>query len=367
MQKKHVHIIKWLLPFSWLYGFVVCLRNKFFKWGLLKRKSYNIPVICVGNIAVGGTGKTPHIEYLIRLLKDEFRVAVLSRGYKRKSKGFILAKPESTSREIGDEPYQIWNKFPDITVAVDENRCRGIERLLSQPENQKPQVILLDDAFQHRYVKPSLSIILTDYNRPYYEDTVLPAGRLRESADNADQANIIIVSKCPKELKPIDRRILQHRINPYPYQNLLFTTFTYGSLTPVFNSEEKSLRLADLKTKSVLLVCGIASPKPLVKLLKRNSKELESIIYGDHHNFTQKDIIYINNKYEELNDLHKIVVLTEKDAARIKNMSGLSIGIKRSLYYLPIEVSFVNDEDNEMFNTKILEHVRKDSRNSGLH
>ena len=195
MAKRSEHINNWLLPVSWMYGFGVFFRRKLFEWNILKRKSYNIPVICVGNITVGGTGKTPHVEYLIRLLQHSHRVAVLSRGYKRKTKGFILANEKTTYQEIGDEPYQIKNKFPDIIVAVDENRVRGIDKLLSMKD--KPDIILLDDAYQHLYVKPSYSILLIDYNRPIYNDALLPAGRLREGSHNLDRANLVIMTKCP--------------------------------------------------------------------------------------------------------------------------------------------------------------------------
>lgn len=368
MDHKPVHINKWLLPFSWLYGFVVFIRNKFFKWGILKQRSFDIPVISVGNLTVGGTGKTPHIEYLVDLLKDEFRVAVLSRGYKRKTSGFVLATSESNSKEIGDEPLQIKQKFPKVIVAVDENRCRGIDKLLALPEKEKPQVILLDDGFQHRYVKPSLSILLTDFNRPFFEDKLLPAGRLREPASYSELANMILVTKCPEDLKPIDLRILTHEVNPFPYQDLLYTTLAYKQLVPVFKHNLPKINLSALKNKEVLLVAGIASPDLLVEKIKVNSKKLETMIFPDHHNFSKKDISDINNKLKKLNESERIVVVTEKDAVRLISLSKqISDEVKICLYSLPIEVSFVAEEDQEMFNTKIIEHVRKNPRDSSLY
>ncbi len=199
MDEHFFKIHKWLYPVSWLYGAVVIIRNKLFDWGLFRSKSFDVPVICVGNLSVGGTGKTPHTEYLIKLLHDKYQVAVLSRGYKRRTQGYVLATPQSTARTIGDEPYQMYTKFPSVTLAVDENRCHGIEKLLAL---KKPavDVVLLDDAFQHRYVKPGLSILLTDYHRLFCDDALLPAGRLREPVSGKNRAQIIIVTKCPQDI-----------------------------------------------------------------------------------------------------------------------------------------------------------------------
>ena len=217
MRDASVKIHHWLYPLSWLYGIGVCLRNKLFDWGWLRSKSFDIPVICVGNLAVGGTGKTPHTEYLIRLLQNEgINVAALSRGYKRKSKGYILATAESSAGKIGDEPYQIKSKFPDIRVAVDEDRCHGIEQLLKL-KNPAVDAVLLDDAFQHRRVKAGLNILLTDFHRLLCDDVLLPAGRLREPAGGKNRAQIVIVTKCPDNIKPIDFNIITKRLHLYPY------------------------------------------------------------------------------------------------------------------------------------------------------
>jgi tetraacyldisaccharide 4'-kinase len=316
-------------------------------------------------LAVGGTGKTPHIEYLVGLLKDKYRVAVLSRGYKRSTSGFVLASADTECKHIGDEPYQIKTKFPSVIVAVDEKRCRGIENLLELPEQERPQVILLDDAYQHRYVRPSFSILLTDYNRPYYEDKLLPAGRLREPASYAEYASMILVTKSPETIKPIDMRIIQHGINAYPYQTLLFTSIDYGNLTPVFGGKKaREISLSELKNRSVLLVSGIANPRALVKKIKKLTNNLEVMSFPDHHNFSKKNIANINSKFANMNDSDKLIVVTEKDASRLKFSKGLDEELKKRLYSIPISVSFLSEEDQLMFNSKIFEHVRKNTRNS---
>jgi tetraacyldisaccharide 4'-kinase len=216
---------KWLYPLAWLFGLVVTFRNKLFDWGVFSSEVFPVPVISIGNITVGGTGKTPHTEYLIGLLSNKYRVAVLSRGYKRKTRGFILADENTNSHHIGDEPLQIFRKFPSIVVAVDANRRRGIRNLLQLPDNQKPEVILLDDAFQHRYVKPSLSILLTDSNRPFYDDYLLPTGRLREPAKNYKRADWIIYTKCPEVFTSADYQIRTERVNLLPHQQLFFSSY----------------------------------------------------------------------------------------------------------------------------------------------
>ena len=263
------HTIKFnklLTPFSFLYGIGVRFRNQLFDWKVLRTERYDLPIICVGNLTVGGTGKTPHTEYIIRLIKDRYRVAVLSRGYKRKTSGFLLADQRSTSKDIGDEPYQMKRKFPDILVAVDADRRRGIRNLLALPENKRPEVIVLDDAFQHRYVAPTLNILLTDCHRLYTQDKLLPAGRLREPMDGARRADVIIVTKCESCIQPIDFRIIEEDIHLSAYQELYFSRILYGELEPVFSGKAPKRTLKGLaSTTEVLLVSGIASPAPLEK------------------------------------------------------------------------------------------------------
>ncbi|HCO67638.1 MAG TPA: tetraacyldisaccharide 4'-kinase [Dysgonomonas sp.] len=360
-NNNSVHINKWLLPVSWLYGIVIFIRNKFFDWGLLKQKKYDIPVISVGNITVGGTGKTPHIEYLIHLLKTDYNVAVLSRGYKRKTKGFILADTDSTVSQIGDEPYQIKLKFPQITIAVDSKRQRGIELLLALPADKRPDLILLDDAFQHRYVKPSYSMLLTDYNRLMSYDKLLPAGRLREPVYFSEYANMIVVTKCPQTINPLEQRIIIKEINPYPYQTLMFTYFDYGNIVPVFANDEPVFTLKAIKNKSVLVVTGIANPKPLHEAVKRFTSGMETLSYPDHYNFKRTDIQKIKSVFDSIKGENKLILVTEKDAAKLRSMKKLDEELKKYIYYIPVQVKFVNKEDKEIFNHIILNHVAENS------
>ena len=231
MEGDLIYINKKLRPLSWLYGLGVGFRNMLFEAGILKSQTYATPVISVGNITVGGTGKTPHVEYLIRLLKDKTNLAVLSRGYKRKSRGFLLADNDSTMYDIGDEPFQIKQKFPDITVAVDKKRTRGISRLINGEAGKDIDVILLDDAFQHRYVRAGISILLVDYHRLIIYDELLPSGRLREPVGSKDRADIVIVTKCPPDIKPMDYRVITKAMALYPYQQLYFSTHEYSRKT----------------------------------------------------------------------------------------------------------------------------------------
>ena len=364
MEEPLVKIHYWLYPISWLYGAGVYLRNKLFDWGYYRSKSFDVPVVCVGNLAVGGTGKTPHTEYLIKLLQQTgAHVAMLSRGYKRKSKGYVLATDETDVKRIGDEPYQIKTKFPDIRVAVDENRCHGIEQLMKL-ENPKVDVVLLDDAFQHRHVKAGLNILLTDFHRLFSDDTLLPAGRLREPEDGKNRAHIVIVTKCPEDIKPIDFNIITKRLKLYPYQQLYFSSFRYGALTPLFG--EKRRALASLgKDERVLLVTGIASPATLVEKLKAHTPHVDLCQFDDHHDFSHKDLQLIKERFEHLEGEKKLIVTTEKDATRLQHHPALAEALKPYLYVLPIEIEFLQNQQH-IFNQNIIGYVRAHSRNSGL-
>ena len=354
---------KWLLPLSWLYGVVVKTRNTLFEMGVLKSRAFQIPIISVGNITVGGTGKTPHVEYLVRLLKDQFHVAVLSRGYKRKSKGFIKADNQTTMPEIGDEPYQMKQKFTDVTIAVDKNRCHGIDLLTEQDD--KLDVILLDDAFQHRYVKPGINILLVDYHRLIIYDKLLPAGRLREPLNGKDRADIVIVTKCPKDLKPMEFRVVTKAMHLYPYQRLYFTTLEYAELQSLFQTSTANIPTLDsLHDTHVILLTGIASPEQLEHDLAPFSPHLTPLTFADHYQFKAKDIELINNTFATMQS-PKIIITTEKDATRLNTVGGLSDEVKKNMYVLPVRISFMQDQDN-MFNQQITDYVRKNSRNSIL-
>ena len=354
------------MPLSWCYGVGVKLRNLLFETGVLKSRSFQVPVIAVGNITVGGTGKTPHVEYLVRVLKDSFKVAVLSRGYKRDSKGFIIAGSDTSMHMIGDEPYQMKEKFKNVTIAVDKNRCHGIERLVEN--DKKLDVVLLDDAFQHRYVKPGINILLVDYHRLIIYDTLLPAGRLREPLQGKDRADIVIVTKCPKDLKPMEFRVLTKQMNLYPYQQLYFTTLDYGQLKNVFpttpSNQTIPSHLEDLTDYHVLLLTGIASPKQIYYDVKPHAKDIKTLAYGDHHAFKQKDIHHINETFASMPS-PKVIITTEKDMVRLETTEGLSDEVRNNLLVLPVKISFML-EGEIMFNENIIGYVRKNSRNSIL-
>ncbi|MBQ7419914.1 MAG: tetraacyldisaccharide 4'-kinase [Prevotella sp.] len=361
VEGDFIVINKWLLPFSWLYGLGVKLRNMAFELGILKTRSFDVPVISVGNITVGGTGKTPHVEYLVKQLKDLFHVAVLSRGYKRKSKGFILANERSTMPEIGDEPYQMKQKFPEVTVAVDKSRCHGIEELTDK--DKKLDVILLDDAFQHRYVKPGVNILLVDYHRLVIYDALLPAGRLREPLSGKDRADIVIITKCPKDLKPMEYRVITKAMNLYPYQTLYFTTLEYDKLQPIFGGEPRPLESLHAD-EHVLLLTGIASPEQMIHDLKPYTKQLTPLTFADHHHFKPKDIQLINDTFSQLSE-PRCIITTEKDATRLQNAENLSDEVRQHIYTLPVNIRFMLEQE-EMFNQYIIGYVRKNSRNSIL-
>lgn len=364
MEEPLIKIHYWLYPVSWLYGMGVRFRNKLFDWGCLRSKSFDVPVVCVGNLAVGGTGKTPHTEYLIKLFRETgMNVAMLSRGYKRKSKGYVLATEETKVQHIGDEPYQIKTKFPGIRVAVDENRCHGIKQLLKL---QKPavDVVVLDDAFQHRHVKAGLNILLTDFHRLFCDDTLLPAGRLREPSSGKSRAQIVIVTKCPEDIKPIDFNIIAKRLKLYRYQQLYFSSFRYGALTPVFGEKRRMLTSLG-KEERVLLVTGIASPAPLLEKLKEYTTHIDLYSFGDHHDFSNKDLQMIKERFERLEGEKKLIVTTEKDATRLQHHPALAETLKPYLYVLPIEIDFLQNQQ-DTFNQNIIDYARTDSRNRSL-
>jgi len=343
----------------------VNLRNKLFDWKIFRSKSFDIPVICIGNITVGGTGKTPHTEYLVSLLKKQYAVAVLSRGYKRHTKGFILADARSTSSTIGDESFQIKTKYPDIRVAVDTNRVRGINKLL-ELDNPPVQVILLDDAFQHRYVEAGINILLTDFNRLICDDTLLPAGRLREPIKGKNRAHMVIVTKCPTDIKPIDFNIISKRLKLFPWQELYFTRLKYGGLIPVFKDNGSPKRSLDTLNgkEQILLLTGIVSPDVMMEEIARYNKNIHLASYADHHNFSKKDLKKIARQFNQLSG-EKLVITTEKDAARLLSHPDMDKDLKKNLYALPIEIDFLLNQENA-FKQNIISYVRENKRNSIL-
>lgn len=331
-----------LTPLSWGYGAVTWIRNKMFDSGLLKEQEFDIPVVCVGNITVGGTGKTPHVEYILRNLSSRYKIAVLSRGYKRKTKGFVLANRNSSPRDIGDEPLQIFRKFGGrVKVAVCESRRLGIKNL--QESFPELDLIVLDDAFQHRYVKPKVSILLTDYNRPFYTDRILPLGRLRESAHQVNRADMVVVTKCPRDLSPINTRIIRKDLNLMKFQSLFFSTFDHTAILPVFPEEAKYTASLDSlsSSDSVMLVTGVANPRGFIRYFRKFPFRVKVDHYPDHHDFTRKDISEMVSRFEKLQGSRKIIVTTEKDAVRLQHNPYIPYNIKSYIFYLPVEVKML--------------------------
>lgn len=350
-----------LFPFSFIYGVVVSLRNFCYDAKIFKQHEFEIPIIAVGNITVGGTGKTPHAEYLIRILRKQFNVAFLSRGYKRKTRGFILATTNSTLDQIGDEPVQIKQKMPELPVAVSRKRVVGIKKLLEiDPEID---AIVLDDAFQHRAVKPNINILLIDYTRQIFNDKLMPVGKLRESARAKYRANIIIFTKCPSQLQPIEQRIIKNKLDIRPYQHLFFTTIVYGEITP--SEKGFSLFSNDMRKYTVLLVTGIGNPAPLVDYLTPQVGEIIHCPYPDHYAYKASDLEEIDRKYKAIGQPEKMIITTEKDLVRLKSVKVIPEYFFRNVYFIPIEIKFL-DKKRDLFNQRILNYVTENRSNSKI-
>jgi len=350
-----------LYPFALLYGLVISCRHLLFNIGILPSRSYDVPIIGVGNISIGGTGKTPHTVYITRLLKKDFRVAILSRGYLRKSKGFVLADGYSSMLDIGDEAMQYLHDFgQQVRVAVDRNRCRGVEKLLSL--DVAPEAIILDDALQHRFIKPGLNLLLTDYRQLYTDDYLFPTGRLRDLKLVSQRADIIIVTKTEKVLSPLIRRLIETKLAPQDHQKLYFSYLKYG--TPV---SIPSLEKAEIEKQysTIILFTGIANSYPLKDNLRYRCRELITLDFPDHHNYTKKDILFIRRTWDEQFSRRKLMVTTEKDAMRLINSPYLRLLKGLPIVYLPIEVKF-HGQDGIEFNKQILNYVRENKRNSSI-
>ncbi|MGC1516733.1 MAG: tetraacyldisaccharide 4'-kinase [Maribacter sp.] len=313
---------KLLFPISLVYAFIVFLRNRLYDAGVFTSTSFRTKTICVGNLSVGGTGKTPMIELLVRTLSPKYTVAVLSRGYKRKSTGFVLATPKTSVETLGDEPFQLAAKFPEIVVAVDADRRNGISRI---QETLAPNVILLDDAFQHRKVKPGFNILLTAYNHLYIDDWALPTGNLRDLKGEADRANIIVVTKCPEVLSVTEQHNLIKRLKPKVHQKVLFSQISYDRM---LKGENTDRLLHELKNEELTLVTGIANPALLIAFLKDEGITFDHLQFNDHHFFTYKEIDNLKQK--------RCILTTEKDYVRLKD--DLS-----NLYYIEIKHQFMDD------------------------
>jgi len=322
-----------LFPFSLVYLLIIFLRNRLFDKGVFKSATFNLPLICVGNIAAGGTGKSPMTEYLVKELKAHFRIATLSRGYKRKTRGYALANENSNALEIGDEPMQFHIKFPDVPIAVGEARIEAIPQLLhDKPETQ---AIILDDAFQHRSVKAGMNIVLTDCNNLYTRDWYLPTGDLRDEKSSVKRAEIIIVTKCKADLAPEEKEAVIEELQPEKTQSVFFTTIRYGK--PYHISSKKPAQVSP--DMEVLLVTGIANPRPLKNLLQEKSKAYYEMAYNDHHIFSIDDLKEIKKRFDTISAGKKIIITTEKDAVRLVKFDQELADMP--LYVVPIELEFL--------------------------
>lgn len=351
VNKTSDRIISYLLtPLSWIYGAVTDVRNKLYDWHLLPSESFDVPVICVGNITIGGTGKTPHVEYLIEYLSASYNIGVLSRGYKRKTKGFVLGTSKSTPSTIGDEPYQILSKYGNrVRLAVCESRRKGIRELL----NIDPDInlILLDDAFQHRAVKAKVNILLMDYSRPIYSDHVLPLGRLRENRRAVGRADIVVVTKVPDEATPIQFRLFSNNLDLWAYQKLFFSKTVYDAPAAVFREGDRyDVNLDDLtRNDIVMLLTGIANPRPLVRFFKQFDCRVVVNHFADHHDFTRADLHKMMEKFSAMKGARKLIITTEKDAVRLANNPYFPEKLKPVIYYMPISVEMLRGLDDSNF------------------
>jgi len=343
-----------LFPISILYGLITYLRNKFYDIGLFKVTEFDMPIISVGNLSMGGTGKTPHIEYLIRLLSKNYKLATLSRGYGRKTKGFFIADGLTNAQDIGDEPMQFHQKFNNVTVAVDANRVEGVNEILSA--DVETEVILLDDAFQHRRIKPGFQILLTPFNDLFTDDYVFPSGRLREFKTGKSRADVVVVTKCPEEISKQKSLDITEKLGLDGSQELFFSKIIYGDV--VFGWD-KILDFDDLIEYKVLLVTGIANPTSLINHLKSYDITFKHLKFADHYNFSVNDILKINSDFVNLGSGKKIILTTEKDYVRL---STTSIH-KSNLMYLPISIGFLNG-DKVKLDKKITDYVKQNKRDS---
>ena len=357
-QQRKTIVNAILTPFSWLYGAGVWVRNFCFNRRLIKSEEFEIPVVSVGNITVGGTGKTPHVEYIIEALCRQYNIAVLSRGYKRATNGFILASDSLSPRDIGDEPFQIYHKYNGlITLAVCENRRKGIRELMRLFPNIN--LVLLDDAFQHRYVKPKVNIVLVDYTRPPFEDRLLPLGSLREPMHRLVDCDMVVVTKCPSNITAIDLRSMKMHLDLYPSQGPYFSNIRYAdpvSVFPIHHPELTSLYSLNADD-TILCVTGIAHAKPFVKYLRAFNAQVKVIHYDDHHYFTRSDFGEIFDIFESLNGRRKFIITTEKDSVRILNNAYYPPTKRHHIYYIPIRVGFL-EQENRDFITDLVKAIK---------
>lgn len=341
-------IRKILYPLSVLFEGLTKVRNKLYDEEILVSKAFDLPILLVGNLRVGGTGKTPQVAYLVKLLKEKYRIAVLSRGYKRKTSGFVLANSNSDVSEIGDEAYQLSKQFSTITIAVDEDRVNGINKLVAL--KSPPEVIVLDDAFQHRKIRAGFNILLTPYTDLYTDDSHLPTGNLRENSKGAERAQVIIVTKCPDQLTEEQEFKTSIKLHPTLEQTIFFTKISYADF---IQNEQERINLSDLVAYSILLITGIDNPRPLLEFLDSKRIKYKHLSYKDHHHFTESDIEKIEMEFKKFSNKKRLILSTEKDYVRIFESLDM-------LYYLGIETTFINHQKD--FDTLILNYVEENTR-----
>jgi tetraacyldisaccharide 4'-kinase len=355
-----------LYPLSLIYGLITSFRNFLYNSGIVPSEKFSLPIICIGNITVGGTGKTPHTEYLIDLLRKKFRVAVLSRGYKRKSKGYQVASGLSSVPEIGDEPLQMHRKFPDIMVTVDNDRVHGVKKILQ--ESPETDLIILDDGFQHRKIKSGLSVLLSDFNNPVTDDFLLPYGNLRESVRNIRRADLIIITKSPDDIQETIRQEIINNFNAISVKRLFFTTISYSDPVPLFEDQvliRWSLTDINPENHGLVLLTGIASPEPLKRYIEKYFSEIIHLKFADHHYFNENDILNIRTAFVNLKSQVKYIVTTEKDSVRLKEFANFEAFIKESFYYIPVRINFL-DNGKQEFDNLISDYVRKNKRDNRI-
>ena len=354
-----------LLPFSLIYGLGVLLRNFLFFLGVLRERKFDIPTIGIGNLAVGGTGKTPLVEYMIATLQEDGLLpAVVSRGYKGSADGVVVLSENHTAQEVGDEPQQIKRKFPGIPVIVGKSRVAAIQRV--EAEMPRVDVVLLDDAFQHRYVRPGLNILTTPYSRPFTEDWLLPSGNLREPPRARKRADLIVVTKSLVVLSPFELGRLKEKLRPWPYQSLYFSYLQYKQFVDARTPAEQD-QIDDFANYKLILFTGIADPSPLVTYLERKCKAVDLVKFADHKVFTEKAYNLVAKRYTDTYVAEKAVVTTEKDIRRLESLPAWQHFQQLPLYYLPMEVAFHKNEEEPSFDERIIRYVRANQRNRPLH
>lgn len=339
---------------SWIYGAVIALRHRLYDWGVKKSYSFDIPIVCIGNITVGGTGKTPTAEFLLSSLSSSYNIAILSRGYGRRTKGYREVMADDSYLDVGDEPLQMKSKFPDSVVVVSEDRVAGIERI--RKEHPEVNLIIMDDGFQHRKVKAKINIVILDATRPYYNDSLLPLGKLRDLRSRLKAAHFFIVSKCSEDMTPLDRRLWHNKLRSIAYQKVYFSTITDLPIAPLFDYEDREA--VDYGQQAILL-SSIGNARPFVRAAGERFNVVDKLIFGDHHRYTVDDLKLINEHHKR--HPRAIILMTEKDAVKLRRTKRLPERLRRQMYYQPIEMTLINGPDQNFIGHLVaeIEHIEE--------